>query len=68
MVIENFITHLLAYGQDSGIIGKVKSYYAMIEGQDRGGSLHAHFLIWLAEHFNPYEYREQIKKEILKKN
>ena len=63
IIVKNFIKFLLRYSKennDEGILGIVKTFYIMIETQDRG-SLHAHMLIWLKNALNPSEYKDKIK-------
>jgi Helitron helicase-like domain at N-terminus len=49
-VFTAVVTHLLGFGREDrvGILGKVSSYYALIEAQGKG-TLHAHTLVWLSD-------------------
>jgi hypothetical protein len=44
------VDHLLGFGREDrvGILGKVSSYYALVEAQGKG-TLHAHTLVWLSD-------------------
>ncbi len=67
MVITNFINELLGWGKPNklGILGKIKSYYGIVEAQGRG-SLHVHMLVWLDDATTPADYKEKIKNSIYK--
>jgi len=52
--MDAFVDHVLGVSPDTtdaepfdGLFGKVKAYFGMVETQG-GGTLHAHFLVWLA--------------------
>jgi hypothetical protein len=49
-VFTAVVYHLLGFGRENriGILGKVSSYYALVEAQGKG-TLHAHTLVWLSD-------------------
>jgi peptidoglycan/LPS O-acetylase OafA/YrhL len=46
---SHFLTDILNYGKQKGVLGDVEAYYVPLEAHGRG-SLHGHGLLWLFKH------------------
>ncbi|EAU84190.2 hypothetical protein CC1G_08120 [Coprinopsis cinerea okayama7 len=59
VIVRAFIWIILGYGQEQGLYGKCEAYFGVVEAQGRG-TLHIHFLVWLAGHPSPEELRHRM--------
>ncbi|KAG2133017.1 hypothetical protein DEU56DRAFT_707191, partial [Suillus clintonianus] len=62
--IRGFIDIILRYkhGPEPGVFGHCEAFYGMVEAQGRG-TLHCHFLLWIAGNPRPQELRNRMANE-----
>ena len=55
MMCENFIKHVLGFGQNhAGLYGETKAFYGTVEQQGRL-TLHLHMLVWIKDALSPQD-------------
>ena len=60
MMCENFIKHVLGFGQKhAGLYGETKAFYRTVEQQGRL-TLHLHMLVWIKGALSPQDVRDKI--------
>jgi uncharacterized protein DUF6570/helitron helicase-like protein/PIF1-like helicase len=60
MMSENFIKHVLGFGQKhAGLYGETKAFYGTVEQQGRL-TLHLHMLVWIKGALSPQDVRDKI--------
>ncbi|KAG2743632.1 hypothetical protein P692DRAFT_20745521 [Suillus brevipes Sb2] len=60
--MQAFIDIIVRYKRGPGVFGHCKAYYGMVEAQGRG-TLHCHFLLWIAGNPSPQRLRDRMATE-----
>jgi len=60
MMVENFIKHVLGFGEKHcGFYGETEAYYSTVEQQERL-TLHLHMLLWIKNALSPQDIQDKI--------
>ncbi|CAF0973458.1 unnamed protein product [Brachionus calyciflorus] len=64
ILIQNLIDFLFGEKNENnlGLFGKLNGYYGIVEAQARG-SLHIHFLIWIEDSIDPFNFEKFIEND-----
>lgn len=60
--IKAFLHTIVRYRRGTGLFGRCKAYYGMVEVQGRG-TLHCHMLLWLGGSPNPQLLRDRFEQD-----